>query len=664
MGGGVAAAVAARLALCSFACLVVVGRCSVVSLTEANFVSQLQAYPTALVVFVSPWCLTCRGLAQELKGTRDSLARHHSSSRVQLAQCDVSRELMLADRYQAHRPPVVLYFPDTRILAPGLQLPWTGRLDRASLITFVQQASRAVPPRLASPSQLAVWVSERRGGGATVGGLFVGFFRGGASLLQDDAWPLDCMARQQRAFTLARGPAASDTGEALWAWAGLAWDPTGDHTEEAVVSVEPGSGDGEPVPSATFVLGESHNVSTPSSWRMQAEEFCAWVERQALGTVTVFDAARAAALDGTFDWLLLLFAPCSDSCEPQGASWTLMGPSIGIAAARPAPAPRFRQEQELLRIFWKSARRADGRYAEVLPVLVPLGDGELEAFRSFFGAPAPVKAPRCLADHEEPTCDLNASGDDTSLGRWDAVLFNTRTRRQHRLDGIGWEPGDEASLGRFVDAVLDGLVPAHFRSSPPGAAAVAPDLWAGTDMSVLGVAEITGASFGAAISEPVAAGLGHVLLLLYAPWCSHSLAFQFLWRKVAAEISDVEAAEAGHGSSLRLRVAQMDATRNEHPDLPYIDRFPTVLLCLPKAEAGAQLDDEADPGLRQLHQPSRTGNPATATRPSLSPGLAPPPLVFLAYAGEASQAALLSWLVEHSTIAAARLGATPLRSEL
>eukprot|EP00434_Breviolum_minutum_P020080 symbB.v1.2.017712.t1/scaffold1384.1/size122353/2 len=44
-------------------------------------------------------------------------------------------------------------------------------------------------------------------------------------------------------------------------------------------------------------------------WRDQVESFCAWCERQVLSPVAVFDATRAAALDGTFDWLLLLFAP-------------------------------------------------------------------------------------------------------------------------------------------------------------------------------------------------------------------------------------------------------------------------------------------------------------------------------------------------------------------
>jgi len=110
---------------------------------------------------------------------------------------------------------------------------------------------------------------------------------------------------------------------------------------------------------------------------------------------------------------------------------------------------------------------------------------------------------------------------------WPLVLFNTRSRLKYRAaDNSGWIPGDEAALRRVVDAAFDGRLAPHFRSlsrPQPGAAP-------------LGVMEVVGTTIGPEALEPVVARQTEVLLLLYAPWCGHSLNFVPLWHQLAAKL--------------------------------------------------------------------------------------------------------------------------------
>ncbi|CAE8639802.1 unnamed protein product, partial [Polarella glacialis] len=127
--------------------------------------------------------------------------------------------------------------------------------------------------------------------------------------------------------------------------------------------------------SSTARAFSTASLRKESSWREQVDAFCAWCERQALSPVTVFDAPRAAALDGTFDWLLLLFAPkgLTQDQDQHGSNET------GQFAAA------FSWEKKRLQRFAAAACAHDRRYHEVLPVIVPWGGEDISSFRGSFG---------------------------------------------------------------------------------------------------------------------------------------------------------------------------------------------------------------------------------------------------------------------------------------
>eukprot|EP00439_Symbiodinium_sp_Y106_P052235 s451_g6.t9 len=265
-------------------------------------------------------------------------SRHGLPSRHSLrsTRCDVSKETGLANLYSAWRTPLVVLFPDTEVLLPGLQVIYAGQMHYSSLLSFVNAGPW--PPQLRSPADLeeVVWESGRAG-------TFVGFFRSpeAAGHLQD-LWPLDCLRRHNRAFTFARWANETDRNKSR----GEEADPPRLRSfalrikevqegqllkQDIELDSNTGSADLSPVEAVVYVRadedacqfapsdkylmyqeGGSSSSSariTPSSWRERVDAFCAWCERQVLGPVAVFDAPRAAALDGTFDWLLLLFAP-------------------------------------------------------------------------------------------------------------------------------------------------------------------------------------------------------------------------------------------------------------------------------------------------------------------------------------------------------------------
>ncbi|CAE7235280.1 unnamed protein product [Symbiodinium sp. KB8] len=359
-----------------FAC----GHC----LTQETFAKTIQRGQRALVAFVTPWCLACRLLMAELEKLHEAL-----QPQVLVAQCDVSKETGLANLYSAWRTPLVVLFPDTEVLLPGLQVIYAGQMHYSSLLSFANAGPW--PPQLRSPLDLEEVVRE-----SGRAGTFVGFFRSpeAAGHLQD-LWPLDCLRRHNRAFTFARWANETDRNqsrgeEELWRWAGLGARKALRIKEvqegqllkqEIELDSNTGSADLSPVeavvyvradedacqfaPSDKYVMYQEGGSSSssarisPSSWRERVDAFCAWCERQVLGPVAVFDAPRAAALDGTFDWLLLLFAPKDVTEDQEGESG-------------------FLRERRRLERFTSAACAKDRRYGEVLPVIVPWGGEEAE----------------------------------------------------------------------------------------------------------------------------------------------------------------------------------------------------------------------------------------------------------------------------------------------
>ena len=587
----------------------------IVSLTEATFVETLRQSQKALVAFVTPWCMACRLLMPELEKAADALARDKS---MLVAQCDVSTEARLAQIYNAWRTPLVIFFPDTQVLLPGLQAIFSGQLQHASLVAFT---SGPWPLKVRSRAELQEAVQD-----SGRAGTFVGLFRSPqhATALQE-LWPLDCLRRHNRAYAFARwgNQSRNESEKDLWRWAGLDFgsealrikevqqgqmlkqeikysDP---EPEEAIVYVR--SDDAcDFAPSGGFMVYQEGG-SSPSKpwaswtwrqgapWRDQVESFCAWCERQVLSPVAVFDATRAAALDGTFDWLLLLFAPKTME-EQEG----------------------FSRELQRLERFARAACAKDRRYQEVLPVIVPAGGEDVAAFRAAFGLAAQDPAlplPRREGDAQLSDCSALDEAEASSRRRqrielFAASLFNTRTRRKYPAPGgAGWCPGDELALCLFTDAVLDGKVSPYVRSMKrPSSDAERP-----------GVKELYGTSVELELLQPVQENHTEVLLLLYAPFCSYSQHFFWIWGQLSSAIQAATGPKDG-GMPKVLQLAQMDAMQNEHPLLPPIRQFPTLLLCQNAAKAAGGVG-------------------------------------FLTYDGPATLAGILSWIAGQSVFAPAGL---------
>ncbi|CAE8614470.1 unnamed protein product, partial [Polarella glacialis] len=224
--------------------------------------------------------------------------------------------------------------------------------------------------------------------------------------------------------------------------------------------------------------------------------------------------------------------------------------------------------------------------------------------------------------------DMEVLADPSSTRRrrgafFATALFNTRTRRKYPVpDGAGWCPGDELALCHFTDAVLDGKVPPHIRSKSrvPVVSSAPP-----------GALELIGSTLSVELLGLVAQGQAEVLLLLYAPWCSHSLNFLPLWHSLAASIAAAGATPGGKSERGVLRLAQMNAARNEHPELPPVKQFPTLLLCLPANRSGVDTSQGGEP------------------------------VRFVLYTGAATIAAMLSWIAEHAATSPPLLGVEGLR---
>lgn len=587
----------------------------VIGLTEDSFVETLRRSPRALVAFVTPWCMACRLLMPELEKVAETMAKDRS---MLVAQCDVSKESRLAEIYRAWRTPLVMLFPDTRILLPGLQAIFNGQLQHASLVSFT---SGPWPLMVTSRSELQEVVQENGRSGT-----FVGFFRSPqeAGPLQE-LWPLDCLRRHHRTFAFARwgNESTNESEKELWSWAGL------DFGHEALQIKEVQEGQmlkqeikySDPVPEEAIVYVRSEDAchfapsggfvlyqeggSAPSKpwasftwrreapWRDQVEAFCAWCERQVLSPAAVFDATRAAALDGTFDWLLLLFAP--KSLEDREG---------------------FAMELQRLERFTRAACAKDHRYQEVLPVIVPVGGEDIATFRAAFGLAAQDPAlplPRREGDAQSDCSALDEVEERSSRGKLDlfaASLFNTRTRRKYPAPGgAGWCPGDELALCLFTDAVLDGKVSPYVRSMKRPSS---------EELERPGVKELYGTSVELELLRPVQENHTEVLLLLYAPFCSYSQHFFWIWEQLTSAIQAATGPKDGRSPKV-LTLAQMDAMQNEHPQLPPVREFPTLLLCQ---------SDAKDAGVD-----------------------------FLTYDGPGTLAAILSWISQRSAFAPPNLGA-------
>lgn len=620
---------------------------TIASLTEADFAERLSQTRSAIVAFVTPWCIACRLLITELEGVKAVLAQQ--TSHLLVAQCDVSQEKNLARIYRALRTPLVLFFPDSKILAPGLQLTFSGQLQQANLLAFAGNAHVNLPKQIRSPEELSQ--VALRGGRD---GMFVGFFRSpGTSGLLQELWSADCLRRHSRAFAFASwedGNFDTKGAQNLWRWAGLGWrgqtqaslkgllrlheDFEGarqfpELEDEGVVYVRSkDDSESTKAPLGGFSLYQEGNSSSSTShawpsasrgrkaapWREQLDAFCAWCERQVLWPVAIFDATRAMALDSTFDWLLFLFVPKELTIQEELSADEIR--------------QRFSVELERLTRFSVAACALNKRYQEVLPVLVPQGTEDILAFRSSFGI-GPQDPVLPLAHLRG---DATLSDTCASMGRtqgcprgqpfFATVMFNTQTRRKYPAPGgTGWCPADETALCHFTDAVLDDSLAPYIRSAsrPP------------ENASPLRVKEVIGSSIGRELLEPVAVGHQEVLLLLYAPFCSFSMQFFTLWRALAATVHATASEPSGNANVLNL--AQMDAVENEHPDLPNMQELPTLLLCLPKS-AGSEEDRRKD---------AAAGAGGLAVR-------------FVKYEGSATLPALLSWIGEYSAFAPPLLG--------
>lgn len=608
---------------------------AVLRLTEENFAEVLQKGTSALVAFVAPWCHACRSLAVELARAEGVLALDKHAPRV--AQCDVSRELVLAARYRVVNAPVVILFPDTRVLAFGLQIIFSGQLFHGNLIAFATSVERLAPPRVHSLMDLESKV------GAS--GSFVAFLRGpGADGALQDLWHMDCLKRHPHAVAIAND-SSPEVSERLWRQAGLSWHARS--PEEAILFVRSGSsvsrassaGSANSASSGADSLRSAARFLQPrldaassisvGAWREQVDVFCAWCERHTLGPVAVYAARRAASLDHSFEWLLLLFEPSVQEQE-------------GEASAEEA----FVSERLFLERFLANARAADSRYTELLPVVVPRGGADVAALQHSFGlsalllsgadidnasgAAASVELLACAG-----ACDAQEAGAAaTAAAAWPAVLFNTKTRLKYILSGVrAWVPGDEASLRHHTDAVFGGQLRPHMRSAPRAQGGVG---------TASGAEDLVALDIGPQVIEPVSAGLAEVLLLLYAPWCGHSQNFFVVWQSLVAALADGEAGSDGSA----LRIVQMDATQNEHPDLPPVTRFPTLLFCAAATSP-------------RLTSPSSLGNGytgvgllggAAGSRPWRRAWAEPhgTPVRCLPYDGSGTLSALLAWIRAHS----------------
>lgn len=209
-----------------------------------------------------------------------------------------------------------------------------------------------------------------------------------------DLWSTDCLRQRVRAVAFAESP----QGEALWRSSGMAWQ-TG--FSEAILFARAGT---TLLQSSRIVM---EDIAT-RDWRHGVERFCAWAERMTLGDATILKAERAAAIDGAFRWLLLLFAPR----QARGAFGDMD------------------ELSEQLGQFKRSLQAMDSRFAELLPVIVPWGkdSGEdLESLRTAF--------------HVFPdVCGTLALFDSTSRARF---------------QGPGW-CGDFVELQGYVENVLNG----------------------------------------------------------------------------------------------------------------------------------------------------------------------------------------------------------------
>lgn len=396
------------------------------------------------------------------------------------------------------------------------------------------------------------------------------------------------------------------------------------------------------------------------------DSFCAWCERQVLAPVTVFDAARAAALDGTFDWLLLLFAP-------RGR--------MGMEEESHGSEQLFAWEKQRLEHFIADAQDRDGRYRELLPVLVPWSEDDVAALRESLGTDcqdptAPLQRSHPVGESIPVACMAGQGPERSKL--WAVVLFNTRTRWKFPAPrGEGWCPGDEQALADFTSAALNGQVAPFFKSLLEPSAAVRAS-------APPGVSELVGKTFDREAVEPVAAGHAEVLLLLYAPWCGHSLNFAPVWHSLAAKFARAAAARPAvqpidkggtsiapgvvddsgaetsklqepNASSLdqprvgQLLLAQMDGSQNEHQDLPHVTTFPTLLLGVrsPPASANKIAANATEPCLLK----SLSDLDCRALAGTAAPQPVATDIRFLSYKGAASLAALQAWVAKHSSFA-------------